>query len=140
LKLPYEFPRNKVVNVVLGIGIDTVDVVSFRNRLDGRLVDELFLPAEIDYCRSQVRSWENFAARFAAKEAAFKAIGRGLASGIRFLDVEIVRNTDTGAVSLKLHGKALFFQKSLGIQSLHVSISHTKNNAVAIVVAEGEPV
>jgi len=126
--------------VVLGIGIDTVDVVSFRNRLADRLISELFLPAEVEYCRSQARPWENFAARFAAKEAVFKAIGRGLSSGIRFLDVEIVRNRETGAVSLKLHGKALFFQQSLGVKRLHVSISHTKNNAVAIVVAEGESV
>jgi len=126
--------------VILGIGIDTVDVVSFRNRLDDRLVDEIFLPAEIEYCLSQARPWENFAARFAAKEAAFKAIGRGLSSGIRFLDVEIVRNTETGAVSLEFYGKALLFQKSFGIQSLHVSISHTRNNAVAIVIAADEPV
>jgi len=126
--------------MVVGIGIDTVDVASFRNRLDDRLTGELFLPDEIHYCRSQARPWENFAARFAAKEAAFKAIGRGLSSGIRFLDVEVTRNTETGAVSLVLYGKALFFQNSLGIQKLHVSISHTRSNAVAIVVAESRPV
>jgi holo-[acyl-carrier protein] synthase len=140
LKLYLKFQQDKVVHVVLGIGIDTVDVVSFRNRLGDKLVDELFLSAEIEYCRSQARPWENYAARFAAKEAAFKAIGRGLSSGTRFLDVEIVRNAETGAVSLQLYGKALLLQKSLGIQSLHVSISHTRSNAVAIVVAEGEPV
>ena len=126
--------------MVLGIGIDTVDVVSFRNRLNDRLTNELFLAAAIEYCRSQARPWENFAARFAAKEAAFKAMGRGLSSGIRFLDVEVARNAETGAVFLVLYRKALFFQNSLGIQKLHVSISHTRSNAVAIVVAEGRAV
>ena len=126
--------------MVVGIGIDTVDVVSFKNRLCDTLIEELFLTGEIEYCKSQVRFWENFAARFAAKEAAFKALGSGLSSGLRFKDVEIVKSLPSGSVSLKLHGKALTVQNKKNISSLHVSISHTRNNAVAIVIAEGKSV
>ncbi len=126
--------------MVAGIGIDTVDVVAFRKRLDDRLVEELFLPAEIEYCYSQVRHWENFAARFAAKEAAFKALGAGLSSGLRFKDVEIVKCYESGSISIKLHGKALSVKNRRKIDKIFVSISHTKVNAISIVIAEGKSV
>lgn len=128
------------VNLVIGIGIDIVDVVFFRKRLNDQLVEELFLSAEIDYCRSQVRYWENFAARFAAKEATFKALGSGLSSGLRFRDVEIVRCMETGSISLKLHDKALMIQNERKIDRILVSVSHTEMNAIAIVIAEGKSV
>ncbi len=126
--------------MVIGIGIDSVDVLLFKSRLSDALIDELFLPNEIRYCESQVRFWENFAARFAAKEAAFKALGAGLSSGLRFKDVEIIKLQETGSVSLKLHGRALSVQTEKKIDSIHVSLSHTKKNAVAIVIAEGKTV
>ncbi|MCD4707548.1 MAG: holo-ACP synthase [Candidatus Sabulitectum sp.] len=126
--------------MVIGIGIDTVDVLSFRRRLDDRLIEELFLPAETEYCRTQVRYWENFAARFAAKEATFKALGSGLSSGLRFRDVEIVRRMETGSISLKLYGKALMIQNERKIDKILVSVSHTEKNAIAIVIAEGKSV
>ncbi len=126
--------------MVVGIGIDTVDVVSFRKKLSDELVKELFLPDEIEYCNSQVRYWENYAARFAAKEAAFKALSSGLSKGLRFRDVEVVRCSKTGSISLLLHNKALLIQESKEIGSLHVSISHTGKNAIAIVLAERIPV
>ena len=130
----------KKYKLIIGIGIDSVDVLLFKNRLSDELIEELFLPDEIQYCRSQVRYWENFAARFAAKEAAFKALGAGLSSGLRFRDVEIVKLEETGSVSLKLHGRALSIQKEKRINSILVSLSHTKKNAVAIVIAEGKTV
>jgi len=132
--------REVQVNLVVGVGIDTVDVVSFRKRLNDLLVEELFLPAEIEYCRSQVRFWENFAARFAAKEATFKALGAGLSSGLRFKDVEIVKCADSGSISIKLHGKARSFQNRKKVTNIFVSISHTKVNAISIVIAEGKSV
>ncbi len=123
--------------MIIGVGIDLVDVKQFRDKLNDELVQELFLTDEIEYCRSQVRFWENFSARFAAKEAVFKALGHGLSSGLRFRDVEVVRRTDTGAVSIKLHGKALKEAEKLGIVKLPLSISHTRECAIAIVIAEG---
>lgn len=122
--------------MVAGLGIDLVDVTEFRKKLSDELISELFLPEETLYCRTQVRSWENFAGRFAAKEATFKALSFGLSSGIRFRDVEVIKNHESGSVSLKLHNKALEIQNSLSITSFHLSISHTKNNAIAVVIAE----
>lgn len=123
--------------MIIGVGIDLADVKEFREKLCDDLISELFLTEEIEYCRSQVRYWENFAGRFAAKEAMFKALGKGLSSGLRFRDVELIRCADTGAVSIKLHGEALLEAEKLGVLKLSVSISHTRESAIAIVIAEG---
>lgn len=123
--------------MVVGIGIDLVDIERFREKLNKELIQEIYLPSETDYCRSQVRYWENFAARFAAKEAAFKALGHGLASGLRFRDVEVDRDPGTGAVFLRLHGLALETMQQNGISRLLVSLSHTRKSAIAMVIAEG---
>lgn len=123
--------------MVLGIGIDLVDVERFREKLTDELIEELFLPSETDYCRSQIRYWENFAARFAAKEAAFKALGHGLSSGLRFREVEVQRDMKTGAVFLNLHGSALRAMRQNGVSRLLVSLSHTRKSAIAMVIAEG---
>jgi holo-[acyl-carrier protein] synthase len=123
--------------MIIGLGIDIVDLTEFRDRLNDDLVAELFLPAEMEYCRSQAHSWENYAGRFAAKEAAFKALGAGLEQGLRFNQVEILR-ADTGAVSLEFHGRAAELAAELGVLKSFVSISHSRSNAVAVVIAEGE--
>lgn len=123
--------------MIIGVGIDLVEVERFREKLTDELVDELFTTDEALYCRSQVRFWENFAARFAAKEAVFKALGHGLSSGIRFTDVEVVRDPGTGSVGIRLHGIALKIALSRGITVVHLSISHTRKTAVAMAIAEG---
>ncbi|MBC8423685.1 holo-ACP synthase [bacterium] len=121
--------------MIVGIGIDIVDVAEFRDRLDHALIDELFLPAEADYARSQARLEENFAARFAAKEAAFKALGAGLSQGLRWRDVEVVRDA-SGAVGLELHGAARALADEKNITGCRVSLSHTRSQATALVVME----
>jgi holo-[acyl-carrier protein] synthase len=126
--------------LVVGIGIDTVDMDSFRKKLTQELIDELFQPDEIAYCSSQVRFWENFAARFAAKEAAFKALGTGLSSGLRFKEVEIIKCMELGSVSIKLHGNALRAGNEKKVTRLFVSLSHSGRNAIAIVLAESKTV
>ena len=123
--------------MIIGLGIDIVDLSEFRDRLNNDLIAELFLPAEIEYCRSQAHSWENFAGRFAAKEAAFKALGAGLEQGLRFNQIEILR-AETGAVSLEFHGRAAEVAAELNVRKSFVSISHSRSNAIAVVIAEGE--
>lgn len=122
---------------IKGLGIDLVDMETFRAKLTPELIEEVFLPEEVAYCCTQTRSWENYAARFAAKEAAFKALGRGLAQGLRFRQVEVVRDPNTGAVSLKLTGRALEVMEEAGVKELPVSLSHTRKAAIAIVIAHG---
>lgn len=121
---------------VKGIGIDLVEIDHFRKKLSEDLIREVFLPDEIEYCRSQVRYWENFAGRFAAKEAVFKALGLGLSSGLRFRDIEVIRCPVKGSISVKLHGGALEAAGEMGITGLSVSISHTRRAAIALAVAE----
>ena len=122
--------------MILGLGIDIVDLAGFRGRLDDDLIAELFLPPEIEYCRSQHRFWENFAGRYAAKEAAFKALGAGLEQGLRFGQVEI-RRAKTGAITLELTGCAAEIASEKGVRRMLVSISHSRTTAIAVVIAEG---
>lgn len=121
--------------MIIGTGIDIVDVSTFRRRLNEELVAELFLPDEVTYCRTQARSWENFAARFAAKEAAFKALGAGLEQGLRWHQVEVVRDP-AGPVALRLHGLAAELATRLGVTACHLSLSHSSENAIAMVLME----
>lgn len=123
--------------MITGIGIDIVTLATFRRRLDDDLVAELFLPAEIAYCRTQARSWESYAARFAAKEAAFKALQAGLEQGLRWHHVEVVRDP-AGPVALRLHGAAALLADQLGVTHGHLSLSHTAENAIAMVVLENQ--
>ncbi|MCK4593265.1 holo-ACP synthase, partial [bacterium] len=90
--------------MIKGIGLDLVEVERFRrgHREGGiEFTEEVFTPAEVRYCHSQARYWEHFAARFAAKEAVAKALGRSL----RWQEVE-VRNDARGKPVLFLHGRA----------------------------------
>lgn len=136
--------------MITGTGIDIVDLAAFRRRIADdypagdhpaddhsgqELQAELFLPLEIEYCHTQARYWENFAARFAAKEATFKALGAGLQEGLRWHDVEVVRDP-AGPVSLKLHGKAAQLAELQGVTSKHLSLSHCSQFAIAMVVLE----
>jgi holo-[acyl-carrier protein] synthase len=121
--------------LITGIGIDIVELERFGARLTPELIAELFLPDEIAYCRSQHHSQENFGARFAAKEAVFKALGAGLEQGLRWHDVEVCKE-DSGAVHLSLTGKAAELASEKKVTKTFVSLSHTRQNAIAMVVLE----
>ncbi|MCK5063788.1 MAG: holo-ACP synthase, partial [Candidatus Fermentibacteraceae bacterium] len=121
---------------VIGVGIDIVDLDVFRARLDDGLIEELFLPEEVKYCSGRARPWESYAARFAAKEATFKALSAGLSQGLRWKHVEILKD-ESGAVAVQLTGLALKQAQEKKVKEIHLSVSHTKLNAMAIVVMEG---
>ena len=121
---------------IIGVGIDIVDIGIFRSRLDDGMVSELFLPGEIEYCSTRARPWESYAARFAAKEASFKALGVGLSSGLRWKNVEVIKD-ESGAVSVQLNGKALEQAGNLRVKQVRLSISHSGDNAIAVVTMEG---
>ncbi len=121
---------------IIGVGIDIVDIGIFKSRLDDGMIKELFLPGEIEYCSSRARPWESYAARFAAKEASFKALGAGLSSGLRWKSVEITKE-ESGAVSVQLSGKALEKARDLQVKQIRLSISHSGVNAIAVVTMEG---
>ncbi len=124
--------------MIIGVGIDIVDVDDFRKKLNDGLIEEVFLPGEVEYAVTQARPWENYAARFAAKEATFKALGAGISQGLRWKDVEVLRNMESGSVTLVLRGRALEQAESRGMTSAFLSVSHSRNSAIAVVIIEGK--
>lgn len=125
--------------MIVGIGVDIVEVARVRGiieRCGERFVRRVFTEAEAEYCRRCAHPDQRFATRFAAKEAALKALGTGWQNGLQFSDVE-VSNNELGAPSITLHGRALEESRRLGVQRIHVSLSHHRNFAVAQVLLEG---
>jgi holo-[acyl-carrier protein] synthase len=117
------------------VGVDLVDVFAFRARFDGRddLLAETFSEAELAYCRGEHRPWIHLAARFAAREAALKALGTGWAGTMTWRDVEVTRDP-TGAPSLVLGGAVADLVAKAGLTRSTVSLSHTETHAIAVVL------
>lgn len=123
--------------MIVGIGVDLIEVARIHSavnhpRTGERFVHRVFTEEEIAYCLARKRSAESFAARFAAKEATFKALGCLLP----WRDVEVLRQARQ-APRLALHGRAQQRAAQLGIRRLHLSLTHTETWALAWVVAEG---
>jgi holo-[acyl-carrier protein] synthase len=127
---------------VIGVGVDLVDVGRFRRVLARRpgLAERLFTEAERADAARRPDPAEPLAARFAAKEAAMKALGSGLGT-FALRDLEVVRAGGTGArrgaPTLRLVASAARAAEASGVARWHVSLSHTSEVAVAMVVAEG---
>jgi holo-[acyl-carrier protein] synthase len=120
------------------VGVDLVDVAAFRARLGGRddVLADTFSPAELAYCRAQARPWMHLAARFAAREAALKALGTGLAGAINWRDVEVTRDP-AGAPGLVFRGALGEAVTRAGLTRSTVSLSHTETHAIAVVILSG---
>ncbi len=117
---------------MLCTGIDVVEIPRFEQALarhGERLLKRLFTPQERAQCQGRGAS---LAARFAAKEAAAKALGTGIGA-VRWVDIEILTDT-RGAPRLHLHGEAQRQAEGLGVASWAVSLSHSRGCAVAVVV------
>lgn len=124
--------------MIIGIGIDTVEVARFQRFLDEnnqKLLDRLFGPLEQDYCRPKKQTAACYAARFAAKEAFLKALGTGLRDGINWIEIEVVNNP-LGKPELCLTGSAREHLKQRGGSRALLSLSHDGGHAVAIVILE----
>ncbi len=121
---------------MIAVGIDAVDVERFRRLLARRpkLVQRVFTEAERSAMSTRADPVPGLAARFAAKEAAMKALGTGL-GGVRFAEVEVVRGL-SGAPQLAVSGLAASRAESLGVRRWHVSLTHTDSVAAAVVVAD----
>jgi len=124
--------------VIVGTGIDLVEIGKLRaamERRGDRLRNRIFTPAEVRYCDGRPNPYQHYAARFAAKEALFKAIGTGWSGGVGWRDAE-VRNRTNGKPDLLLSGKALEVARQLGAARFRISLSHTDRYAVAQVILE----
>ena len=102
-----------------------------------RFVSRVCTPAETAYCRRFKNSAERFAARFAAKEAAFKALGTGWSQGVRWVDVEIT-HAASGKPELILRGQAEEIALRMGVVRTAVSISHAGRFVIAQVIFESD--
>ena len=122
--------------MIIAIGIDLVEISRIEGKLapsSNRFRDRVFTPTEIAYCESRASRFASYAARFAAKEAAMKALGTGWAEGIAWQEIEVINNP-AGAPTIKLSGRALERFNQLGARRAHVSLSHSHDTAIAQVV------
>jgi holo-[acyl-carrier protein] synthase len=124
--------------VIVGLGIDVVEVHRVETaikRHGSAFLNRVFTPAEIAYCERHRNRFERYAARFAAKEAAMKALGTGWAHGVRWRDIEVTHSPG-GRPVLVLYGASLEHAERLGIRHSSLSISHIEGSALAQVIFE----
>jgi holo-[acyl-carrier protein] synthase len=124
--------------MIVGTGIDIAEVPRIAQsieRFGDRFLRRVFTEGEIGYCDGKANPAEHYAARFAAKEAAMKAIGTGWNHGVRWRDVEVCRLAG-GRPTLTFRHKAAEFAARLGTKQIALSLSHTQQYAVAQVILE----
>jgi holo-[acyl-carrier protein] synthase len=124
--------------MIVGTGIDIAEVPRIRQsieRFGDRFLQRIYTAGEIRYCDSKANRAERYAARFAAKEAAMKALGTGWSHGVRWRDCEVVR-LPGGRPSIVFHGKAGEISAKLGVKNAALSLSHTAEQAIAQVILE----
>jgi holo-[acyl-carrier protein] synthase len=124
--------------MIVGTGIDIVETARIQQALErhgARFCRRLYSPGEISYCEKFKGKAERYAARFAAKEAAFKALGTGWREGVRWREVEVIHQP-SGKPELVLSGRAAELAHELGVTRTAVSISHADHYVVAQVIFE----
>ncbi|KAA6461769.1 holo-ACP synthase [Acidobacteria bacterium AB60] len=124
--------------MIVGSGIDLVEIERIRisvERFGDRFLKRVYTAAEQAYCLRKKNAAESLAARFAAKEAGAKALGTGISRGVTWLEIEVVREPG-GRPSLVFHGRAREVAQRLGVHSSALSLTHTREMAVASVVLE----
>jgi holo-[acyl-carrier protein] synthase len=131
-------PIREGTGVILGLGMDLIEVSRFEREVESRgegLLEEILRPAEIADCRALHRPCRHYAARFAAKEALFKALGTGRSGEMSWLDAEVLKD-GSGKPSLRLSGETARLAGRMGVRRVHVSLSHSEQCAGAVVALE----
>ncbi|XWK70811.1 holo-ACP synthase [Tunturiibacter gelidiferens] len=125
--------------MVLGVGTDLIETKRIEESIDRygeRFLERVFTPEEIAYCmRKKKNAAESFAARFAAKEAGAKALGTGISRGITWKELEVRRQT-SGRPTLHLSGRAAELAGAMGVHRVQLSLTHSRELAMAMVVVE----
>lgn len=124
--------------MIVGLGVDIAEVDRIEaaiTRHGEHFLRRVFTPGEISYCESHKNRFERYAGRFAAKEAAMKALGTGWRRGVRWVDIEIVRQPG-GRPAVELSGAAREHADRLGVTRISLSITHTNHTALAQVILE----
>jgi holo-[acyl-carrier protein] synthase len=124
--------------MIVGTGIDIAEVPRIAasiERFGDRFLQRVFTEGEIGYCESKANRAERYAARFAAKEAAMKALGTGWNYGVRWRDIEVFREPGRRP-TIKFHAKAAEFATRMNMKNVSLSLSHTPEQAIASVILE----
>jgi holo-[acyl-carrier protein] synthase len=124
--------------MIVGSGIDLAEIGRIRQSIDrfgSRFLNRIYTAGEQAYCLRKRNSAESFAARFAAKEAGAKALGTGISRGVSWLEIEVTRRPGSRP-TLRFHGRAAQVAARLGAVHIALSITHTKDLAMASVVLE----
>ncbi|MCD4657199.1 MAG: holo-ACP synthase [Planctomycetes bacterium] len=122
------------------VGVDIVSIARIEDiakRIGDKFIKRCFTQIEIEYCENikpESRKYEQYAVRFAAKEAVSKALGTGIVD-FNFRDVEVV-NLESGKPVVKLHNNAYQIAQTLGIANIQISLSHEDDKAIAFVIVE----
>lgn len=125
--------------MIVGLGTDLVGIeriTAVHDRQGIRFLNRVYTPAEQAYCLAAREPGERLAARWAAKEAAMKALGTGWAKGVAFTSIEVIPAGDGVPPRLQLHGAAAIRAQALGATRWHVSLSHSDGLAIATVILE----
>jgi holo-[acyl-carrier protein] synthase len=124
--------------MIVGLGLDIAEVDRIEAAIGRRgaaFLERLYTPSEVAYCESHKDKFERYAARFAAKEAAMKALGTGWSRGVRWRDIEVAREP-SGKPTLRLEGVAQQIAQRMGVKTISLSITHSGNLALAQVIFE----
>lgn len=124
--------------MIVGLGLDIAEIDRIEaaiTRHGAPFLERLFTPAEVAYCEKYKGRYERYAARFAAKEAAMKALGTGWSHGVRWRDIEVTREP-SGKPTLRLEGVAADIAQRMGVKNISLSITHSGNLALAEVIFE----
>jgi holo-[acyl-carrier protein] synthase len=132
--------------MIVGSGIDLVEIHRIQQSMDrfgARFLNKIYTSAEQAYCLRRRNAAESLAARFAAKEAGAKALGTGMSRGVTWLEIEVLREPGKRP-TLRFHGRAAEMAQRLNARRAALSVTHTRDLAMASVVLEdegrGEPV
>ena len=123
--------------LIVGIGTDILEVDRMKERIkkEPEFIHSVFTDSEIKYCEKYKFKEQNYAARFAAKEALMKALGTGWNDGISYNEISII-NIQSGKPEIVLVGKTLELANKIGVSEIHVSLSHSRYYAIAYVILE----
>jgi holo-[acyl-carrier protein] synthase len=123
--------------MVIGLGIDIIEVerIAAKINKNSGFREMLFSKDEIAYCEQKTNKFEHYAARFAAKEALFKALGTGWREGTSFNEIEVT-HTDNGKPELSFLGSTANIINAMHLSNILVSLTHLKSVASAVVIIE----
>src|SRR5213596_3154905 len=124
--------------MIVGTGIDISEVPRIAEsiaKFGDRFLHRIFTEEERRYCDSKANRIERYAARFAAKEAAMKALGTGWSRGIRWRDIEVFRPQGSRP-TIRFYGKAEQVAARMGVTNVALSLTHTSEQAIASVILE----